>query len=212
MAGEAVWPDLMWLSGWRHPTGGPTMSEWIHTVLIRFLSTPSAGRATNYLTIPTVPNMNFYPRPPWGGRRGQGRKTQEICDFYPRPPWGGRPALSWLSTSTTRFLSTPSVGRATDQHPCAASGCTISIHALRGEGDNGKTRPSIIQIYFYPRPPWGGRPRMGKTCCASCPFLSTPSVGRATPGLAGARGGLAISIHALRGEGDKVCGAGRLWR
>ena len=35
-------------------------------------------------------------------------------------------------------------------------------------------------------------------------FQSTPSVGRATIDLASARYSYTISIHALRGEGDKV--------
>ena len=36
----------------------------------------------------------------------------------------------------------------------------------------------------------------------SCPFQSTPSVGRATRAFSAAFNSFAISIHALRGEGD----------
>ena len=56
--------------------------------------------------------------------------------------------------------------------------------------------------YFYPRPPWGGRP-IGKVVLSTIKqFLSTPSVGRTTSikflGVRFQR----ISIHALRGEDD----------
>ena len=106
--------------------------------------------------------------------------------------------------------------------------CTlkISIHALRGEGDqvgNKKARPGG---HFNPRPPWGGRPDIaswvavknlisihalrgegdlatGDSALLGHQFQSTPSVGRATQGSAIEDPGTDISIHALRGEGDK---------
>ena len=34
---------------------------------------------------------------------------------------------------------------------------TISIHALREEGDNSISNSSLCSLYFYPRPPRGGR-------------------------------------------------------
>ena len=83
----------------------------------------------------------------------------------------------------TEFLSTPSARRAT---PC---GCTrqmvdsISIHALREEGDSSHPRFAAGAVYFYPRPPRGGR-RGGRR-------------GNPLPE--------SISIHALREEGDSAC-------
>ena len=56
----------------------------------------------------------------------------------------------------------------------------ISIHALREEGDRAKLPPCPALGYFYPRPPRGGRHRMGDSGNAH----------------------LGISIHALREEGD----------
>ena len=57
------------------------------------------------------------------------------------------------------FQSTPSVGRATTTYFAKKpSTISISIHALRGEGD---VEPPIKEVYndnFNPRPPWGGRP------------------------------------------------------
>ena len=56
--------------------------------------------------------------------------------------------------------------------------------------------------HFYPRPPRGGRQAIDKLTTALEKFLSTPSARRATA-LREARGwSQAISIHALREEGD----------
>ena len=80
----------------------------------------------------------------------------------------------------TIFLSTPSARRATiaQKHPDAAQ--TISIHALREEGD----------LFGH-----GGR-------LFRQIFLSTPSARRATPPYTQQSSRLDISIHALREEGD----------
>ena len=104
------------------------------------------------------PRCNFYPRPPWGGRplrpvgaflpikisihalRGEGDDEDFVgllatSDFYPRPPWGGRRPRRGRRTSPIIFLSTPSVGRATGRLQPLRLVESISIHALRGEGD-----------------------------------------------------------------------------
>ena len=101
-----------------------------------FLSTPSARRATDPVADSNILRIDFYPRPPRGGRRavlrGQGNDhrisihaLREEGDtsasgarssrsyFYPRPPRGGRPLC--FHKSRLRSL--------------------ISIHALREEGD-----------------------------------------------------------------------------
>ena len=57
---------------------------------------------------------------------------------------------------------------------------TISIHALREEGDHPKSQGQKASGDFYPRPPRGGRPK------------------QAQPDYKG----ILISIHALREEGD----------
>ena len=78
----------------------------------------------------------------------------------------------------------------------------ISIHALREEGDNiGSGKPSG-RTYFYPRPPRGGRLFPSLEMWATILFLSTPSARRATQDFTEAPQTLAISIHALREEGD----------
>ncbi len=125
---------------------------------------------------------NFYPRPPRGGRQR-------------RPP-GRREARGFLSTPSARrattknilhriiyplFLSTPSARRATGRLCLTVPIPTISIHALREEGDPSSSPLAIASANFYPRPPRGGRqrcPRFQKMCFT---FLSTPSARRATP-------------------------------
>ena len=152
----------------------------VHLHEIRFLSTPSARRATplpkfyhekrlisihalreegdSCLFLPLHQNFNFYPRPPRGGRRYQVQ----------------------LFRSHGLFLSTPSARRATFGLAAKESREPISIHALREEGD----------------------PRGKAAMTTNMRFLSTPSARRATckgwrqPDRSG------ISIHALREEGD----------
>ena len=57
---------------------------------------------------------------------------------------------------------------------------SISIHALREEGDPHSGRPSSQPADFYPRPPRGGRPFTKTGRCPQNGFLSTPSARRAT--------------------------------
>ena len=147
-----------------------------------FLSTPSARRATKKLHYSVLLVHYFYPRPPRGGRRCShsasgciisiflstpsarratvklARRSPSMLHFYPRPPRGGRHIL----------------------HGCYRGGLSISIHALREEGDlsiPGRCSPGR---YFYPRPPRGGRPCDGGGCDPGKSFLSTPSARRAT--------------------------------
>ena len=59
---------------------------------------------------------------------------------------------------------------------------TISIHALREEGDAVRRSMSAFTMYFYPRPPRGGRRAGSVRGMAVNLFLSTPSARRATWG------------------------------
>ena len=101
---------------------------------------------------------NFNPRPPWGGRLKSFDDIPYTRHFNPRPPWGGRRKRANL------FYT----------------GRNISIHALRGEGDNATVASFSHQRYFNPRPPWGGRHICISIGHGKSAFQSTPSVGRAT--------------------------------
>ena len=126
----------------------------------QFLSTPSARRAT-------MPPPSPY---------GQG------WHFYPRPPRGGRPRRAPRCPSTPPFLSTPSARRATGALLRFIAITSISIHALREEGDYRRVVSPSRTANFYPRPPRGGR------LLHFHHYLHRYD----------------ISIHALREEGDPV--------
>ncbi len=130
------------------------------------------------------------------------RPGSPTLDFYPRPPRGGR--LEHLRHSLARrlFLSTPSARRATppgvrgfgcplisihalreegDAGPLHWPGrWRISIHALREEGDVGRYEALCTAMDFYPRPPRGGRQFDPAVAETEWIFLSTPSARRAT--------------------------------
>ncbi len=55
-----------------------------------FQSTPSVGRATSPSPIAKQHQINFNPRPPWGGRQSVQINGGNQKYFNPRPPWGGR--------------------------------------------------------------------------------------------------------------------------
>ena len=147
--------------------------------------------------------------------------------FYPRPPRGGRRERIIFAPAIDRFLSTPSARRATpknkkshdapnDFYPRPPRGGrragiskppmlqTISIHALREEGDaDGCSAECAVLVFlstpsarratealanyrqmneedFYPRPPRGGRQLTTASWQKARLFLSTPSARRAT--------------------------------
>ena len=110
--------------------------------------------------------------------------------------------MSIVDTPCFLFLSTPSVGRATARAPETERAISISIHALRGEGDLISISTTPLVLVFLSTPSVGRA-----TTDAGCEpngqiFLSTPSVGRATYTVDAETGEIKISIHALRGEGD----------
>ena len=72
---------------------------------------PRGGRREN--ADPGGLDRHFYPRPPRGGRRVASGRRPLFIDFYPRPPRGGRHNARNVNTDGTLFLSTPSARRAT---------------------------------------------------------------------------------------------------
>ena len=81
-----------------------------------------------------------------------------------------------------RFLPAPSVRRATFAVFEKLRNLTISIHALREEGDPAVSAVFCKMQNFYPRPPRGGRPGRSAAQPIVPRFLSTPSARRATVG------------------------------
>ena len=165
----------------RPPRGGRRPSFSSPRIRKRFLSTPSARRATELRRQHRLPTPNFYPRPPRGGRPPLPRlRVAVIKNFYPRPPRGGRHISLVCPQKTALFLSTPSARRATHIAVLPSKNCVISIHALREEGDQNRKQACLAlsqflstpsarrattkacanggeTCHFYPRPPRGGR-------------------------------------------------------
>ena len=101
--------------------------------------------------------------------------------FYPRPPRGGRPRPRQEDPDRRYTISIHALREEGDQR---RDGCRtaalISIHALREEGDVFALYAIRFMIYFYPRPPRGGRPAEPQPNGCAAGFLSTPSARRAT--------------------------------
>ena len=145
-----------------------------------FLSTPSARRATPGLCPDAqAGRISIHALREEGDQKGEPI-TIPLNDFYPRPPRGGRPSASPSTARRSGFLSTPSARRATSELPQLALVGAISIHALREKGDVRLSVPRICEVDFYPRPPRGGRHIKKAQEPDNVQFLSTPSARRAT--------------------------------
>ena len=162
---------------------------YLLTITSVFLSTPSARRATFVPSRLLWEHFEFLSTPSARRATGFGAQTPSGgYDFYPRPPRGGRQDSETNGFRIIKFLSTPSARRATTRPPRPRRWHSISIHALREEGDPDAPRLTEMRKLF----------------------LSTPSARRATFLEGQSSSPLSISIHALREEGDPP--ARRWWR
>ena len=166
----------------RPPRGGRLSPSCVYALHWKFLSTPSARRATKAIDDYTM---------------------QLIISIHALREEGDT-VSGYTKAQVLKFLSTPSARRATCMRQEQNSSICISIHALREEGD--PTTPVTVRSRFlflstpsarratmsgqgslvptedfYPRPPRGGRRLL--ICAADL--------------------GGHISIHALREEGDE---------
>ena len=153
-------------------------------ILFSFLSTPSARRATSPLKSPMPELTNFYPRPPRGGRQSKfpGVFQGFHISIHALREEGDVAALKEAMRHQA-FLSTPSARRATLLEENGAADVPISIHALREEGDR-KCRFAIPAIRSFLSTP-SARRATGDIPWAvkmEIKFLSTPSARRATAG------------------------------
>ena len=148
---------------------------------LKFLSTPSARRATPRHHRHLVYGHYFYPRPPRGGRHKQLGASLTAAKFLSTPSARRATAGRAIDTSSgnTDFYPRPPRGGRPQNAPARRPGRGISIHALREEGDAGLPRrhgrhPISIHALREEGDPRGS--------------------GSRRPG--------SISIHALREEGD----------
>ena len=126
---------------------------------IKFLSTPSARRATLLLPLTAARSSIFLSTP--SARRAT------------------HPALR---RHRILRISIHALREEGDLLTCCSrsSRQCISIHALREEGDAKATEIEVEILNFYPRPPRGGRRVSGCEHHNLGRFLSTPSARRAT--------------------------------
>ena len=186
------------------PPGGGRRARAAHRACrqYRFLSTPSGWRATGiwYVTghtdkisIHALRVEGDQSRPAAIRRspisihalrvEGDSCVRARVCasdNFYPRPPGGGRPQRRAEEQERVPFLSTPSGWRATFFRALC-----FADHAD-----------------FYPRPPGGGRPIISFTIPKRVNFYPRPPGGGRRSSTRCRTTATAISIHALRVEGD----------
>ena len=138
----------------RPPGGGRLFPMKWKKSAIRFLSTPSGWRATAYPNTKCVNKLYFYPRPPGGGRPNR-IFTPRVCtvDFYPRPPGGGR---RWFRQTQCKapwyFYPRPPGGGRPMPEDFSLLKSTISIHALRVEGDVTQNLKRLRSLLFLSTP------------------------------------------------------------
>ena len=126
-------------------------------------------------------------------------------NFYPRPPRGGRRAHAPFQKKSTLFLSTPSARRATVAAPAGRLYYLISIHALREEGDALPPKGRVRRISSFPPLREGGDALTLKARLLK--IISIHALREEGDARAGQRQrAKKISIHALREEGDDYFG------
>ena len=190
----------------RPPRGGRHHRPVLYNTMLLFLSTPSARRATYHkprqlsragISIhalreegdrsgcAALRNCGGFLSTPSARRATRHSPFQKLVTqyFYPRPPRGGRHARGGAFSSRA----------------------SISIHALREEGDSlGHDIESLIRN-FYPRPPRGGRQEFGIDMEDDA-WISIHALREEGDPLVRlySRHRRQISIHALREEGDHL--------
>ena len=162
---------------------GDRASDRRCAAFFKFLSTPSARRATGSLTPISASRSISIHALREEGDPPRRRTVLPRGDFYPRPPRGGRRRVLF-SQNIDQIISIHALREEGDRGPvhCGQPDRDISIHALREEGDRFCLKVNRCDNNFYPRPPRGGR----------------------QPDTRKWRGSQSISIHALREEGDQL--------
>ena len=201
---------------WRHPIvkggisihalreEGDRRTVYALSRLNRFQSTPSARRATSPLSSSNFATL-FQSTP--SARRATRSADQlpvPAADFNPRPPRGGRRRTENRNGHADRFQSTPSARRATASSAGPRPCCSISIHALREEGDPVFFISNLIAVTFQSTPSARRATCLPRTTPARTSYFNPrpPRGGRRAQTVPGAPDDK-ISIHALREEGDQ---------
>ena len=134
----------------RPPRGGRRKMDKSLKELHKFLSTPSARRATSAALGKQPRWHDFYPRPPRGGRRSTPSSVSKAETFLSTPSARRATQIIIIILTIIIFLSTPSARRATAASMSIFHNKNISIHALREEGDPaGLHRRLLLHISIH---------------------------------------------------------------
>ena len=172
---------MSWYFYPRPPRGGRPTPRSPAATVTRFLSTPSARRATVLHVLDALP----------------------VSDFYPRPPRGGRPNAS-LYWATTADISIHALREEGDENPTEnvmQQGLFLSTPSARRATPPGQVQ-QIRHVDFYPRPPRGGRPPRARDTSSSLTISIHALREEGDLNRLAQRQTSKISIHALREEGD----------
>ncbi len=169
----------------------------------KFLSTPSARRATQWRTVALATGeISIHALREEGDRiRARIVEVQVISIHALREE--GDPAEQKCSCGVKRFLSTPSARRATSAARGVGQPDTVFLSTPSARRATSRAANSFAQAEIFLSTPSARRAtKIQAQINTTVEFLSTPSARRAT--FLGASFFLAyfISIHALREEGD----------
>ena len=127
-------------------------------MVFEFQSTPPVWGATMQSCPCNRSLINFNPRPPCGGRRGDFSPGRDPEPFQSTPPvWGATDIRPKGCYTILIFQSTPPVWGATRFGFDSFPSTNISIHAPRVGGDIELSSGGVCTFDFNPRPPCGGR-------------------------------------------------------
>ena len=148
---------------------------------VEFLSTPSARRATwQLLRLPDHRSISIHALREEGDHRL--RPFNALRFLFLSTPSARRATVQTTQTKrlVNTFLSTPSARRATWQHTSADKAFNISIHALREEGDDERNGDFEEAKEFLSTPSARRATKAQGQAAGRSTFLSTPSARRAT--------------------------------
>ena len=141
----------------RPPRGGRRFGGDFEPRTGRFLSTPSARRATKAVRRGHYRSgISIHALREEGDTKTKSTEHKSAISIHALREEGDFVILNMVYTSVL-FLSTPSARRATPDRRHHGQAGEISIHALREEGDVTVVALVSVFIDFYPRPPRGGR-------------------------------------------------------
>ena len=142
---------------------------------VNFYPRPPCGGRHSAAGMCQCRRRNFYPRPPCGGRPANKAGAEAFKNFYPRPPCGGRPLkpadpIEWSIT----FLSTSPL-RGTTIYPRTPRPALSDFYPRPPCGGRRACVRYLVDVsaHFYPRPPCGGRRSWKFEYGHPCLFLST---------------------------------------